>query len=621
MNNLVIKGENLLVLQSLLAQFERRVRLIYIDPPYNTGRKSLGYVDRFAHDAWLDFMRPRLELARRFLSNDGSIWISIDDGEQAYLKVLCDEVFDRENFVSTIVWEKKYSPQNDARWFSDSHDYILVYARDKSIWRPNLLPRTLEMNARYKNRDDDPRGAWMPSDLSVRTYTAACDYPITTPSGRIVSPPQGRCWGVTRERLDELIADNRIWFGERGDPIPTLKRFLSEVRQGMVPKTMWFRAEVGDNIEAKRELKAAGLGKVFMTPKPERLLKRIIELSTDEGDLVMDFFAGSGTTAVAAHHLNRQFILIEREDYVESITVKRLQSSGASFVFRQFQDAPSTQSIETPSDFRADDNLIIKGENSLVLERLLPTFEARVKLICIDPPYNTGSTAFAYNDRFERDAWLNFMRRRLKLARQFLSDDGSIFVLVDFHEVHYLKVLMDEVFGAENFRNDIVWCYTGPSGSNKFLPRKHDNILYYARGGDCEFHMPYVRHKSGVHNTGQVFGNADGDSQFKSAAEARGKKLEDWWIDISSTDRYRSEAIGFAGQKPVRLLERIIAIGTSEGDLVMDFFAGSGTTAIAAHNLNRRFILVEQMDYIESITVPRVRESGAAFQYCNWEGI
>ena len=336
MNNLVIKGENLLVLQSLLAQFETRVRLICIDPPYNTGRKSLGYVDRFDHDAWLNFMRARLELARQFLADDGSIWISIDDGEQAYLKVLCDEVFDRENFVATIVWEKKSSPQNDARWFSDSHDYILVYARDKSKWRPNPLPRTAEMNARYKNPDDDPRGVWMASDISVRTYNASYDYPITTPSGRVVNPPSGRSWGFPRRRLDELIAEGRIWFGKDGNRVPTLKRFLSEVRQGVVPKTMWFRAEVGDNIEAKRELKSAGLGKIFMTPKPERLLKRIIELSTLEGDLVMDFFAGSGTTAVAAAKLNRQFIIVEREDYVRSIAVKRLQSIGAAFTYHEW---------------------------------------------------------------------------------------------------------------------------------------------------------------------------------------------------------------------------------------------------------------------------------------------
>ena len=333
MDNLIIKGENLFVLQSLLPKFESLVRLIYIDPPYNTGSTSFGYVDRFRHDAWLNFMRVRLEVARNFLSENGSIWISIDDGEQAYLKILCDEIFGRENFVSTIVWEKKSSPQNDARWFSDSHDFILVYARDKSKWRPNSLPRTAKMNARYKNRDDDPRGAWMASDLSVRTYNAACDYPITTSSGRVVEPPQGRCWGVNRARLDELIADNRIWFGERGDRVPVLKRFLSEVRQGVVPKTLWFRAEVGDNVEAKRELKAAGLGKVFMTPKPERLLKRIIELSTDDGDIVMDFFAGSGTTAIAASKLNRHFILIEREDYVESITIPRLRSAGADFVY------------------------------------------------------------------------------------------------------------------------------------------------------------------------------------------------------------------------------------------------------------------------------------------------
>lgn len=323
--NLIIKGNNLLALHTLKAQFRGRVKLIYIDPPYNTGNDSFGYNDSFNHSTWLTFMKNRLEVARELLTKDGSIWINIDDDEAHYLKVLCDDVFGRENFVANVVWEKKYSPQNDAKWLSDSHDHILIYAKNKGIWRPNLLPRTEEMNSRYKNPDNDPRGLWKSSGLDVKTYSAAYDYPITTPSGRIVHPPKGYCWRVSKERFEEMVKDNRIWFGEYGNNVPSIKRFLSEVQEGVVSKTIWFRKEVGDNQEAKKEAKMVLGDEFFGTPKPERLLQRIIHIGSVEGDIVLDFSLGSGTTAAVAHKMGRQYIGIEQMDYIESIPVERLK--------------------------------------------------------------------------------------------------------------------------------------------------------------------------------------------------------------------------------------------------------------------------------------------------------
>lgn len=229
------------------------------------------------------------------------------------MKILCDEVFGRENFINTAIWEKKYSPQNDAKWLSDSHDFILVYAKNKTIWHPYLLPRSDEMNARYKNPDNDPRGPWKPADFSVRTYNIDCDYPITLPSGRVVTPPESRAWVTNKARFDELVADNRIWFGATGDNVPAVKKFLSEVKDGMTAMTIWKYSEVGHNQDAKKEVKA--LKADFATPKPERLIERILTLGSKEGDLVLDSFLGSGTTAAVAHKMGRRYIGIELGDH------------------------------------------------------------------------------------------------------------------------------------------------------------------------------------------------------------------------------------------------------------------------------------------------------------------
>ncbi len=324
--NMLIHGDNLLALKALEQDYAGKVKCIYIDPPYNTGNAFEHYDDGVEHSQWLNLMKPRLTLLRNLLSNDGSIWISIDDDECHYLKVLCDEVFGRQNFISNVIWEKKFSPSNDAKWLSDSHDHILVFAKNKEIWRPNLLPRTEEMDNRYKNLDNDPRGVWTSGDCSVKTYSASSDYPITIPSGRIVNPPSGYCWRFSKEKFQELVNDNRIWFGKNGNGVPRLKRFLSDVKEGITSMTIWKHTEVGHNQDAKKEVKAFNSSNVFSTPKPERLIERILFLGSNKNDIVLDSFLGSGTTAAVAHKMGRKYIGIELGDHAITHCYPRLKA-------------------------------------------------------------------------------------------------------------------------------------------------------------------------------------------------------------------------------------------------------------------------------------------------------
>ena len=281
--------------------------------------------------------------------------------------------------------------------------------------------------------------------------------------------------------------------------------------------------------------------------------------------------------------------------------------------------------IEEDIEFDKNDNLIIKGNNLLGLTSLLEKYESQIQLIYIDPPFNTGKDSFEYNDRFNHSTWLTFMKNRLVIAKRLLKQDGSILVHRDVNESHYAKVLLDEIFGNECFKNNIVWCYTGPSGSTRFLPRKHDDILFYGNSENIKFNQPYVKHKSGVHNTGQVFGKTESSDDFKEKAEEQGKKLEDWWDDIYSTDRYRSELLDFSGQKPEKLLQRIIEMTTDEGDIVLDYHLGSGTTAAVAHKLGRRYIGIEQMEGQIDIELDRLQKVIDGYEFgiskdVNWQG-
>jgi len=326
MDNMLIHGDNLLALKALEQDFAGIIKCIYIDPPYNTGNAFEYYDDNMEHSIWLNLMKPRLEIIHNLLADNGSFWISIDDDECHYLKVLCDEIFGRKNFVANVIWEKKFSPQNDAKWLSDSHDHILVYAKNKDAWRPNLLPRTAEMDDRYKNPDNDPRGPWTSSDLTAKDPFEYGIYEIIGPTGRSFYPGNNRHWVYGKDKIIELIKDNRVWFGEAGNNKPRLKRFLSEVQGGMVSKTIWYRSEVGDNQEAKREVKAFNNDDVFTTPKPERLIERILTLASNAGDYVLDSFLGSGTTAAVAHKMGRRWIGIELGDHCYTHCLPRLKA-------------------------------------------------------------------------------------------------------------------------------------------------------------------------------------------------------------------------------------------------------------------------------------------------------
>ena len=339
--NFLIEGDNLASLQLLEKTHKGKIDLIYIDPPYNTGKKDFVYddvfvdkTDLFKHSKWLSFMAVRLEIAKTLLSEKGTIFISIDDGEQAVLRQLCDSIFGENNFVANCIWEKKFSPQNDARWLSDNHDFVILYAKNKEKWKPNLLNRTEEMNARYSNPDDDPRGPWASSDFSARTFSESGNYPITTPSGRVIIPSDSRSWITNEETFKQLVSEGRIWFGKTGSNVPRIKTYLSEVQQGSVCKTIWFRSEVGDTQEGTRDLKQVFEGKgVFTSPKPLKLLQRVLELATTQESIILDFFAGSGTTGHAVMKLNaedggnRRFILCTNNEnnICREVTYERIK--------------------------------------------------------------------------------------------------------------------------------------------------------------------------------------------------------------------------------------------------------------------------------------------------------
>ncbi|MFH0772377.1 MAG: site-specific DNA-methyltransferase [Candidatus Omnitrophota bacterium] len=323
---MLIHGDNLLALKALEQDFSGKIKCIYIDPPYNTGSAFAHYDDNLEHSTWLNLMRPRLEILKNLLNEEqGSIWISIDDDECHYLKVLCDEVFGRSNFVANVIWEKKYSPQNDAKWLSDSHDHILVYARNKNAWRPNLLPRTEEMNERYKNPDNDSRGPWKPSDMLRKDVQKSGLYSVKTPAGRVCNPPAGRSWRIPEYRYHELLKDNRLWFGKDGQGVPAIKRFLSDVQDGMVCKTIWNYSEVGTTDESAKEVKTFNPSDPFATPKPERLIFRILSLASNVNDSVLDSFLGSGTTAAVAHKMGRKWIGIEFGEHANTHCLPRLK--------------------------------------------------------------------------------------------------------------------------------------------------------------------------------------------------------------------------------------------------------------------------------------------------------
>jgi adenine-specific DNA-methyltransferase len=361
--NVFIEGDNLETLKLLGKSLFGKVSLIYIDPPYNTGKDFVYYDDfrdpigqyraatgqtvdgrvassnqesggRF-HTNWLNMMLPRLVVSRSLLKKNGAIFMSIDDCELPRLRMLCDEVFGEENFVGCAVWQKKYSPQNDAQHLSELHEYVLGYARDAAEWRARLLPRTEEARQRYKNPDGDPRGDWKAGDLSTKTKAAGHSYPITGPTGKVFMPPTGRQWGPSLETFNRMLSEGRVWFGEHGENVPSMKQFLTEVQDGTVPTTLWLRDEVGDNQAAVRELKSLGIP--FDSPKPTTLLRHLLKIATSPSEpcIVLDFFAGSGTTGHAVLLQNaedggqRRFITVQLPEPVSETEVS--QRDAAAF--------------------------------------------------------------------------------------------------------------------------------------------------------------------------------------------------------------------------------------------------------------------------------------------------
>ncbi|EHR5321337.1 site-specific DNA-methyltransferase [Vibrio parahaemolyticus] len=327
-DNFVIKGNNLLALNSIKLRYSQKIDLIYLDPPYNTQSDSFGYNDTFNHSTWLTFMRQRLEIAKELLTEDGSLWISIDDNEAHYLKVLLDEIFGRDCFVASNIWQKRYSRENREA-IGDVHEYIFVYSKNPLLFKVkrNLVPINENQAKVYRNPNNDPRGRWRPIPMTAQDGHATAEqfYEITTPSGKVHTPPTGRCWGIAKATFDKLNSEGRIYYGKNGDAQPNIIRYLSEV-EGVTPWTWWPSEEVGHTDEAKKEMHALfGKADTFKSPKPERLLERIIHIATNKGDLVLDCFAGSGTTAAVAHKMERRFITTEQMDYIGKFTVNRLK--------------------------------------------------------------------------------------------------------------------------------------------------------------------------------------------------------------------------------------------------------------------------------------------------------
>ena len=401
--NLVIHGDNLHALKSLLPRHAGAVDLVFIDPPYNTGNEKwcssdgvnspimkewlstnpVDGEDMLRHDKWLCMMWPRLVLLKELLAETGSIWITLDNNEVHRARMMLDEIFGEEAFIANVVWQKNYAPKNTAQFFSEDHDNVLVVAKNRALWRPRLLERTAEMEARYSNPDNDPRKEWKPSDLSARNYYSEGTYAIECPGGRIIDgPPPGRYWSIRKEKLLELDADKRIWWGEDGNSIPSLKRFLSEVKQGRVPQTLWFYDDVGHTQDAKKTLLEMGLLKgeeSTITPKPVALIERILEIGADENSLVLDSFAGSGTTAHAVLKANakdggrRKFILIEGEDYADRLTAERVRRAIKGYAWLGTQRETLLQEKITFSQFKKADEWLKKIEALKCAEGLAET--------------------------------------------------------------------------------------------------------------------------------------------------------------------------------------------------------------------------------------------------------
>lgn len=428
--NLYIEGDNLEVLKLLQETYLGKIKMIYIDPPYNTGNdfvyeddfvqnmeeyneisgdfdeegnrlvKNLDSNGRF-HTDWLNMMYPRLRLAKDLLTDDGVIFISIDENEIENLKKICDDTFGGKNFVGSVIWERAFAPKNDAKYFSDSHDYIVVYAKNLIDFKMGKLPRTEEANSRYKNPDNDPRGAWTSDNMTVKTYSANYDYEIVTPNGNIMKPTDGRCWFTSKERMNKLIEDGRVWFGENGGNMPRLKRYLADVQQGMTATTIWKYEDVGHNQEGRQELKKMFNNKgYFDGPKPVRLLNRVLQIANTEKDaIVLDFFSGSATTAHAVMQLNaedggnRKFIMVQLPEETDE------KSEANKAGYKNICEI-GKERIRLAAKKIAEENSEAKFDSGF---RVLKCDTSNMKDVYYNPAHMEQQTLFASTDNIKED--------------------------------------------------------------------------------------------------------------------------------------------------------------------------------------------------------------------------
>ena len=438
-DNRLIFGDNLLALKALEQEFTGKVKCVFIDPPYNTGSAFAHYDDGLEHSIWLGLMRDRLEIIKRLLSDDGSLWITIDDNEAHYLKVLCDEVFGRRNFVANVVWQKRTSPDNRLR-LGNAHDHILVYVKQPSIHQKfNQLEVSEARKKDFKNPDNDPRGAWASTDFTGMTghATASQFYTITAPNGKQHPPPAGRCWAISESTFEKLLSENRVWFGNDGNARPRLKRFLSEM-EGQNAWSWWSNDEVGHNQEAKKEINTLfGARNPFDTPKPERLIKRILDLATNPGDLVLDSFAGSGTTGAVAHKMGRRWIMVELGEHCHTHIIPRLQ---------KVIDGEDQGGISKAVNWQ--------GGGGFRYFRLAPTLIVNDKWgnQIINPDYNPEMLAEALA-KLEGFTYMPSENRWWQHG--YSSENDFIYVTTQSLSVEQLQVLSDEV-GAS--RSLLICC-------------------------------------------------------------------------------------------------------------------------------------------------------------------
>lgn len=428
--NLYIEGDNLEVLKLLQETYLGKIKMIYIDPPYNTGNDFV-YEDDFAqstdeymansgqfdeegnrlvknldsngrfHTDWLNMIYPRLKLAKGLLSEDGAIFISIDDNESENLKKCCDEVFGAQNFVAQLIWERAFSPKNDARFVSNSHDYVIMYVRDITQFVIGRLPRTEEANARYSNPDNDPRGVWMSSDISVKTYNEECDYPITSPSGRVIEPPAGRCWRLSQKAFLERLHDNRIWFGPDGNGVPRIKRFLTDLKhEGMAPTSIMFFRDVGHSQEGAQEVSKLLNGGFFNGPKPQRLMRRLLTLANlKEDSIILDFFSGSASTAHAVMQLNaedggnRKFIMVQLPEETDE------KSEANKAGYKNICEI-GKERIRRAARKIAEENSKAKFDSGF---RVLKCDTSNMKDVYYNPAHMEQQTLFASTDNIKED--------------------------------------------------------------------------------------------------------------------------------------------------------------------------------------------------------------------------